>query len=90
MSHCQRALVSGKVQGVGYRRATQKQAIAEQVTGHARNLPDGRVDVLMCGEPDALERLAEWLWKGPAQARVTQVEMSTVAGCQVPSRFSTE
>ena len=46
---CVRAVVTGKVQGVWYRRATQEKALQYNITGYAKNLPDGRVEVLMCG-----------------------------------------
>ncbi|SDJ29648.1 acylphosphatase [Billgrantia gudaonensis] len=71
---CVKALVSGKVQGVWFRRATQEQALQHGVTGHARNLPDGRVEVLLCGDGEAVNQVAAWLWKGPPNARVTHVE----------------
>lgn len=65
--------VSGRVQGVFYRASTLRQAVELGVTGHARNLPDGRVEVLACGEPEAVEQLCEWLWEGPPSARVADV-----------------
>ena len=62
---CVRALVTGKVQGVSYRRATQEKALQQSLTGYAKNLPDGRVEVLMCGHSDSVKVLSEWLWQGP-------------------------
>ncbi|MCH4562880.1 MULTISPECIES: acylphosphatase [Halomonas] len=85
---CVKALVVGKVQGVWYRRATQEQALRHGVTGHARNLPDGRVEVLMCGDREAVKALSEWLWKGPPNARVTHVELEVVEAHD-PDTFST-
>ena len=52
---CRRALVSGTVQGVGYRAFARRAALELGIRGHARNLPDGRVEVLACGEAAALE-----------------------------------
>lgn len=75
---CVIALVVGKVQGVGFRWAAREQALKHGVTGHARNLPDGRVEVLICGERDAVTLLSEWLWKGPPHAHVTHVELEVV------------
>ncbi|MBB3189159.1 acylphosphatase [Halomonas cerina] len=75
---CVKALVTGKVQGVWYRGATQEQALKAGITGHAINLPDGRVEVLMCGRRDAVRDLGEWLWKGPPGAQVTHVELEVV------------
>lgn len=72
-----RFLVSGKVQGVWFRASTREQAQALGLRGYARNLPDGRVEVLAAGSDDAIARLAHWLQQGgPPMARVDQVERS--------------
>ena len=65
-----RFLVGGRVQGVFFRASTQRKARELGLRGHARNLSDGRVEVLAVGEAQALEQLAEWLQHGPPQARV--------------------
>ncbi len=70
---CRRFLVSGKVQGVWFRASTRQQAVALGLTGEAVNLADGRVEVIACGEPAALDALADWLWQGPELARVDHV-----------------
>lgn len=75
---CIKALVTGKVQGVGYRYATQEQALRAGVTGHARNLADGRVEVVLCGEGEAVNTVVAWLWKGPPSAKVTHIELEGV------------
>lgn len=85
---CVKALVSGKVQGVCYRRATQDKAHQAGVTGHANNLADGRVEVLMCGRADAVRELSEWLWQGPPGARVTHVDLEEVE-LHAPEGFTT-
>jgi acylphosphatase len=69
-----RFLVSGRVQGVSYRAATRHEARALGLEGHARNLPDGRVEVLAQGSEEALAKLESWLWRGPPLARVDAVE----------------
>ncbi len=69
----QRCYVSGRVQGVCFRAATQEQAERLGVTGYARNLADGRVEVLACGPPAAVAQLREWLHEGPPAARVEAV-----------------
>jgi acylphosphatase len=74
-----RCLVAGRVQGVFYRATTRSRAEALGVTGHARNLPDGRVEVLACGTPAAVEALCDWLWDGPPAAHVTAVDAEMVA-----------
>lgn len=68
-----RFLVSGRVQGVFYRASAREQALALGLDGHARNLPDGRVEVLASGSSMALEALERWLWQGPPAARVEAV-----------------
>jgi acylphosphatase len=74
-----RCIVAGRVQGVFYRASTQARARALGVTGYARNLPDGRVEVLACGAPDAVQALCDWLWDGPPAAHVTAVGVEVVA-----------
>ncbi|OOC10357.1 MULTISPECIES: acylphosphatase [Thioalkalivibrio] len=82
--------VSGRVQGVFFRASTQKQARPLGLTGHARNLPDGSVEVLAVGSPEALDRLGTWLQEGPRQARVDDLQVEDVPIPQPPpERFTT-
>jgi acylphosphatase len=69
-------LVSGRVQGVFYRASTRQRAIELGITGHARNLADGRVEVLACGDPTAVATLCDWLWHGSPASQVTSVEVT--------------
>ena len=69
-----RFFVEGHVQGVFFRASTRRQATELGVRGYARNLHDGRVEVLAVGDVQAVERLAEWLKHGPPHARVDRVE----------------
>jgi acylphosphatase len=64
---------------VWFRAATREQAQALGITGYARNLADGRVEVLACGEEHAVATLREWLWQGPPHAQVTEVVEQSVA-----------
>lgn len=73
--HC---LVVGRVQGVFFRAATQRKAQELSITGWVRNLPDGRVEVSAFGSTEQLNALEEWLWSGPAAAKVTAVESSKI------------
>jgi len=69
-----RYLVSGRVQGVGYRYFIARQAAGLGVAGWVRNLPDGRVEALAQGDEPALAAFEGRLWEGPPSARVTAVE----------------
>lgn len=75
---CRRCVVSGRVQGVFFRAATRERAIALGLRGYARNLPDGRVEVLACGEDADVAALCAWLRSGPPQARVSDVQCTAV------------
>jgi len=73
MDVCVRCVVTGRVQGVWYRGSTRDRAEQLGLRGYANNLPDGRVEVLACGEQAGVDRLRAWLWEGPPQAYVTDV-----------------
>lgn len=68
-----RFLVSGLVQGVFYRASAREQALTLGLAGYARNLPDGRVELLASGSEAAIAAFERWLWRGPAAARVDVV-----------------
>ncbi len=72
-ARCIRCFVSGRVQGVFFRASAAKEAQQLGITGYARNLSDGRVEVLACGDADALERFKAWLHRGPSAAEVSAV-----------------
>jgi acylphosphatase len=86
-----RCLVSGRVQGVFYRASARTQARAAGIRGHARNLADGRVEVLAYGEEQAVLRFIEWLWVGPSAAKVAHVHVEEVqlAAHELPEDFRT-
>ena len=67
-------LVSGRVQGVAFRAYTVDEARALGVSGWVRNLPDGRVEAVFEGPPDAVRALVEWCGQGPPTAVVEHVE----------------
>jgi acylphosphatase len=71
-----RALVSGRVQGVFFRDSSRQQAARRGVAGRARNLPDGRVEVVLEGPPEEVAAVLAWLRQGPAYARVETVEVT--------------
>ena len=61
------------MQGVFFRASTARQAEQWGLRGFAKNLPDGRVEVLAMGNAAAVTQLADWLRHGPPRARVTDV-----------------
>ena len=69
---CIHCYIAGTVQGVWFRASTKEQAEQLGITGWARNLPDGRVEVLACGEKEKVEQLHVWLKHGPRLAYVTE------------------
>jgi acylphosphatase len=75
-----RYLVSGQVQGVGFRWFVARHARSLGLSGYARNLPDGRVEVVVKGPVEALPDLERLLRAGPANAKVETVERSPAAG----------
>ncbi|MEO3989165.1 acylphosphatase [Pseudocitrobacter cyperus] len=73
-SMCTIAWVYGMVQGVGFRYSTQREALRLGLKGYARNLDDGSVEVVACGEEAQVEALLAWLKAGgPRSARVDRV-----------------
>ena len=74
---CTHCVVSGRVQGVFFRASTRDRAQALGLSGQVRNLPDGRVAVTACGPQAALDTLQQWLWEGPRQAAVSDVQFTS-------------
>lgn len=72
-----RFLVSGLVQGVGFRWFVARHARSLGLVGYARNLPDGRVEVVVSGPDESLPALERLLRSGPANAQVDGVERSS-------------
>jgi acylphosphatase len=71
-------VVRGRVQGVWFRASTAERATALGLRGRAENRPDGSVLVVAAGEAAALDRLVEWLQRGPPLARVDAVEVEAI------------
>jgi len=80
-----RYLISGRVQGVGFRYFVEEAARREGVSGYVRNLPDGRVEALVEGDADTVGRVEATLWRGPRRARVDAVTIDEI----VPSGKAT-
>ena len=75
---CRHFRITGRVQGVFFRDSTRERALQLGLTGSARNMPDGSVEVLACGTGEALEQLGLWLQTGPPTASVSNVELKDV------------
>ncbi|WP_240518905.1 acylphosphatase [Leptolyngbya sp. BC1307] len=71
---CLRLLISGRVQGVGYRYSTREQASALGLVGWVRNLPDGRVEAMVEGDRPQVEEMVQWFHSGPPMAQVEAVK----------------
>ena len=78
MRECRRYLIQGRVQGVCYRMSAQQTGIQYGLTGWVRNLPNGDVEAIACGDADNLKRFERWLWQGPQMAEVKSVNVETV------------
>ena len=64
------------MQGVYYRATAARRAHELGLRGYARNLPDGRVEVLACGDDASVSAFVKWLWIGSSASKVTSVEVS--------------
>jgi acylphosphatase len=82
-------LVAGRVQGVYFRASTQQQAQRLCVSGYAKNLADGRVEVLAVGEAAQVDALVKWLWQGSRASEVTRVDVHVVEPPEVSAGFQT-
>ncbi len=84
-------LVSGRVQGVFFRDSCRREAEHLGLAGSARNLPDGRVEVIASGSEEAVAELVRWCEKGPPDAAVDSVETEDLGpDADVGSGFRTD
>jgi acylphosphatase len=84
-----RFLIGGRVQGVGFRMFTEARAAAEGVHGYVQNLPDGRVEALVEGDQESVDRIELALRRGPAGARVESFEVDVVEPSRRGTGFTT-
>ena len=82
--------VSGRVQGVYYRGTAVSRARELGISGYARNLPDGRVEVLAQGSEAAVAAFVQWLWIGSSASRVSAVEVRDAPQIQPRAGFTPE
>jgi acylphosphatase len=76
MRVARRYIISGRVQGVGFRFFTEAAAMREGIDGWVRNLPDGRVEVAAEGDADAMDRFERAVRHGPPAARVDDIDVT--------------
>jgi acylphosphatase len=88
MRVARRYLISGRVQGVGFRFFAEASAMREGLEGWVRNLPDGRVEVAAQGDAESVERFERAVRHGPPGARVDHVEMFDDVPASVGAGFS--
>lgn len=82
-----RFVVTGRVQGVGYRYFARDAARLEGIRGTVQNLDDGRVEVVASGEAEAMTRFERALRRGPAGARVDEVQVEQGPAASGPGEF---
>src|SRR5712691_296574 len=83
-----RFLISGRVQGVGFRYFTEAAAALEGLNGWVRNLADGRVEILAEGESESVERFERKIAHGPPGARIADVDVEDTVPTQRGTGFS--
>lgn len=71
-------IVTGKVQGVGFRYFTFKQASRLDLRGHAKNLMNGDVEVLLYGDREKIDKMLNWLEKGPETSNVNGINVTKI------------
>ncbi len=84
-----KVLVSGRVQGVGFRYFVKNKADDLGIAGYASNLPDGRVEVVAQGEAEVVSNLLKQLDVGPRYSSVSSVEVAEIAGGSIHKGFVT-
>jgi acylphosphatase len=84
-----RFLIGGRVQGVGFRMFAAARAAAEGIHGYIQNLPDGRVEALVEGDDESVNRMEVALRRGPAHAHVESFIVEDVAPTRRATGFST-
>jgi acylphosphatase len=82
-----RFLIGGRVQGVGFRMFVQDVAMREGIHGFVRNLPDGRVEAVVEGDQDAVDRMELKMRRGPRGARVDEFDVEPAPPSHRPTGF---
>jgi acylphosphatase len=90
MKIARKFIISGVVQGVGYRFFTQRAAARHQVLGYVRNLEDGRVEAFAEGDPKSVEEFKHELLTGPIYSKVSEIEETVLEPSNLYSSFRIE
>lgn len=90
MKVARKYIISGTVQGVGFRFFTQRAAARHQVLGYVRNMEDGRVEALAEGDAKSVEDFKHDLLTGPVYSRVEEIEETVLEPSNLYSSFRVE
>jgi acylphosphatase len=80
-------IVEGLVQGVCFRDYTRRQAFTLQLTGWIRNLPNGSVEAMLCGQSDKVAAMLQWLRQGSPRSRVDALHIDELTGEELFTTF---
>lgn len=75
---CIKATISGKVQGVFFRKHTREKAKNLQLTGWVKNTENNKVELRACGDRDRIMELTDWLWQGSPASEVRNVQWEEI------------
>ena len=79
MSKCLEILIEGRVQGVGFRNYALSKAIRFDIKGYTRNMPEGHLEIICCGEKNDLEKFLSEIKKGPSFAFISNIKINDYA-----------
>ncbi len=75
---CRQIIIFGSVQGVFFRYSAKIEAEKLFLIGYAKNLDDGSVEIMVCGEKEKVDKFIDWCSTGPAMAKVERVEVKEI------------
>lgn len=87
MMQCITVVVKGRVQGVFFRDYTRREAKRLGLSGWVRNLANGDVEALICGDGEDVERMTKWFYQGSPQSRVNQVLVKEARSGNLSKKF---
>ena len=71
-------VITGRVQGVGYRYFVESEATARKLCGWVRNRRDGAVEAIVAGSPESVDEMVAACWRGPSASRVAEVQVTAI------------